>query len=107
MAIVTNLNALGPVPTGTVTFQDITYQGTTRITNVLDTNVSLLNGVAFITNSSLIASTNSFGNHFVTAIYNGDANFPSGTATLIQKVHASATTVTLVSAISSATNVTL
>jgi len=104
-AVVTNLTA-GPIPTGTITFQDITYQGTTRITNILAANVPLNGGVAGVTNSSLIASTNSFGNHFVTASYSGDINFPSSTATLIQKVHASGTTTILTSAVSLTTNVT-
>lgn len=105
-AVVTNQSVADPAPSGTITFQDITYQGTTRITNILAANVPLTNGVAGVTNSSLIASTNSFGNHFITARYSGDTNFPPGSATLIQKVHASGTTTTLTSAISSATNIT-
>jgi hypothetical protein len=104
--VVTNLDGAGPMPTGTVTFQDVTYQGTNAITNVLASNVSLENGAASVTNSSLIASVNAFGNHFITASYNGDTNFPPGRATLIQKVHTSGTTTTLTSSISSATNVT-
>jgi hypothetical protein len=67
--------------------------------------VPLNNGVASVTNSSLIASTNSFGNHFITASYSGDANFSPANATVLQKVHASATTLTLTSAVSSITNV--
>jgi hypothetical protein len=105
-AVITNLNPGGPAPTGTITFQDVTYQGITRITNVLAANVSLNSGIASVTNSSLIASTNSFGNHFITASYSGDANFSAARATLVQKVHASATTLTLTSAVSSTTNVT-
>jgi hypothetical protein len=103
-AIVTNLSGAAQTPTGAVTFQDITYQGTTRVTNILAANVPLNSGIASVTNSALIASTNSFGNHFITATYSGDTNFPSGQATLIQKVHASGTTTTLTSAISSTTN---
>jgi hypothetical protein len=105
-AIVTNLNGAGPTPTGTINFQDVTYQGITPITNVLASNVPLDNGAASVTNSSLIASTNAFGNHFITASYSGDTNFPPARATLIQKVHASGTTTILTSAISSITNVT-
>ena len=105
-AIVTNLSGGDPEPTGTITFQDVTFQGLTQITNILAANVPLSNGIAAVTNSSLIAATNSFGNHFITAIYSGDTNFPSGRATLVQKIHASGTTTTLTSAVSSATNVT-
>jgi hypothetical protein len=105
-AIVTNLSLGDPAPTGIITFQDIFYQGVTRLTNILASNVPLDNGVASVTNSSLIASTNSFGNHFITATYSGDTNFPPGNATLVQKVHASGTITTLTSAISSKTNVT-
>jgi hypothetical protein len=105
-AIVTNFSGGDPAPTGSITFQDATYQGLTQITNILAANVALSNGVAAATNSSLIASTNSFGNHFITAIYSGDTNYPGGRATLVQKVHASGTTTTLTSAVLSTTNVT-
>jgi len=105
-AIVTNFSGGDPAPTGTVTFQDVTYQGTSQITNILAANIALSNGMAAVTNTSLIASTNSFGNHFITAIYNGDTNYPGGRATLVQKVHASGTTLTLTSAVSLTTNVT-
>jgi len=94
------------MPSGTITFQDVTYQGTTRITNILASNVPLDSGIAIITNSSLFAATNAFGNHFITATYSGDANFPPGNATLLQKVHASGTATILTSAITSTTNVT-
>jgi hypothetical protein len=105
-AVVTNLDGAAPVPTGTITFQDFTYQGLTPITNILAANVPLSNGVAAVTTSSLIAGTNAFGNHFITAFYSGDTNFPLGHATLVQKVHASGTTTTLTSVLSSTTNVT-
>jgi hypothetical protein len=105
-AIVTNISGGDPAPTGTITFQDVTYRGITPITNVLVANVPLSNGIAAVTSSSLIASTNAFGNHFITAIYSGDTNFPPGRATLVQKVHASGTTTTLTSAVSLTTNVT-
>ena len=105
-AIVTNLNPLEPVPSGTVIFQDVTYQGIVRVTNILAADIPTINGIASITNSSLLASTNAFGNHFVTAIYSGDTNFPPGSATLLQKVHASGTATALTSALALATNVT-
>jgi Bacterial Ig-like domain (group 3) len=105
-AIVTNFSGGDPDPAGTITFQDVTYQGIAPITNILAANVPLSNGIAAVTNSSLIAATNAFGNHFITAIYSGDTNFPPGRATLVQKVHASGTMMTLTSSVSSTTNVT-
>ena len=96
-AIVTNLDALGPAPTGAVTFLDQTYKGLTAETNTLAANVPLTNGVAAITTSILSAGSNYLGNHFILANYSGDANFQAGSASLVQKVHASATTTTLTS----------
>ena len=58
----------------------------------------LSNSLAVITNSSLVPGSNYLGNYFVTAEYSGDAAFPSAKATLVQKVHASATTTSLSSA---------
>ena len=98
-AIVTNLNAGGLSPTGTVTFQARTHRGLTSITNVLAANVPLSNGVAMVTSSTLEAGgsypTNFLGNHLITATYNGDANFPVASVSLMQKVHASGTTTIL------------
>jgi hypothetical protein len=96
-AIVTNLDASGPVPTGSVTFLDQTYNGLTPETNTLAANVPLTNGVAVVSTSVLSAGSNYLGNHFISANYSGDANFQAGSASLVQKVHASATTTTLVS----------
>jgi len=104
-AIVTNLNPGGPSPTGTVTFLDRTYRGLSSVTNTLAANVSLTNGLAAATTAALSAGgsypTNFLGNHFITATYHGDANFPSASVMLVQKVHASATTTTIASAASS------
>ena len=97
-AIVTNLDSSTPKPTGTVTFQDMTYQGLVAQTNILAADVPLMNGMAVITNSTLFAGSNYLGNHFITAVYSGDAIFQTGTATLVQKIHASATITTLTSA---------
>ena len=105
-AIVTNLSGGDAAPTGTITFQNVTYEGVTQMTNVFAANVPLSNGMATVTNSSLTSSTNAFGNHIITAIYSGDTNYPGGRATLVQKVHASGTTTTLTAAVSSTTNVT-
>ncbi|MEY2427908.1 MAG: hypothetical protein QOJ40_793 [Verrucomicrobiota bacterium] len=91
-AVVTN-PAAGPVPTGTVAFQDVTYQGITRITNTLSAGVPLSNGIAVVSNPTLSASS-TLGNHFITALYSGDATFPANRATLVQKVHTRATTIT-------------
>jgi len=94
-AIVTNLDAAGPAPMGTITFQDLTYDGLEAITTTLAANVPLSNGLAAITTSTLRAGDGYLGSHFITAIYSGDDTFRTGSATLVQKVHASATTTTL------------
>jgi hypothetical protein len=62
----------GPVPTGTVTFED---GGTALAT------VSLANGVASFTTSSLTV-----GNHFITAAYSGNATYGAGSTTLVESV---------------------
>ncbi|HEU0037872.1 MAG TPA: Ig-like domain-containing protein, partial [Verrucomicrobiae bacterium] len=102
MAMVTNLNTSGPAPTGTVTFLDRTYRGLTGITNPLAADVPLTNGVASVTSSTLSAGgsypTNYSDSHFITATYSGDVIFPIASATLVQKMHASATTTTINSA---------
>ncbi|HKP02320.1 MAG TPA: Ig-like domain-containing protein [Chthoniobacterales bacterium] len=95
-ATVTNTGTPGPTPTGSVTFQDLTYQGTTAVTTTLGT-VSLSGGQAAITTSSLTAGSGFLGNHLITATYNGDANFSSGSARLVQKVHPSASATSLTS----------
>jgi hypothetical protein len=97
-AIVTNLDAVGPVPSGTVTFHDRTYQGLTAVTNILAATVPLTNGVAAVTTASLSAGSNYLGSHFITVSYSGDSTFQPGSATTVQKVHARATQTTLTSA---------
>jgi Big-like domain-containing protein len=97
-ATVSNPGSLAPTPSGTVTFVDFTYQDLTPITTTLAANVPLdANGQASVTTSSLAAGNGFLGNHLITATYDGDANFPAGNATLLQKVHAFATTTTLTS----------
>jgi len=86
-ATVTNLNPADPVPTGTVTFQDLYYRPTALISN-LATNLVLNHYMASITVSTL---SSNMGNHFITAIYSGDTNYPSTRITMLQKVHARAT----------------
>jgi hypothetical protein len=95
-ATVTNLNPSDPAPTGTVTFQDVTYAPSIRVTNILATNVVLSNYTASVTISTLSSNT---GNHFITAIYNGDTNFPSTSICMIQKVHAQASVTQIASSI--------
>lgn len=98
-AVVTNLNPGDPMPTGTVRFHDVTYQGLTTVSNVLALSVPLTNGVAAITTSNLTAGPNQLGNHWITATYSGDSNYTTGSATLVQKVHASATLTTVTSSV--------
>jgi hypothetical protein len=95
-ATVTNTGAPGSTPTGTVTFEDLTYQNTTPIMTTLASNVPLdANGQASITTSSLAAGNGFLGNHFITATYSGDGSFNGGSATLVQKVHAKGSTTTV------------
>jgi hypothetical protein len=96
-ATVSNPAGTGPVPSGTVTFQDLTYQGISAVTTTLGTVSLDANGVAAITTSSLTAGSGFLGNHLITATYSGDANFSTGSARLMQKVHGSATSTTLTS----------
>ncbi|MFZ1217722.1 MAG: Ig-like domain-containing protein [Chthoniobacterales bacterium] len=91
-ATVTNTGAGGPVPTGTVTFEDLTYQGTTPVTTTLGTVSLNGSGQASLTTSSLTAGSSFLGNHLITATYSGDANFSAGSTRLQQKVHANAST---------------
>jgi hypothetical protein len=84
-------------PTGSVTFFDNTYNGLTPVTTPLASNVPLsASGQASVTTSSLVADNSHPGNHFIVAIYNGDANHASTFATMVQKIHARATTTSIV-----------
>ena len=95
-ATVANTGAPGSMPTGTVTFQDFTYNGLTPVTTILAANVPLdANGQAAVTTSSLAAGNGYLGNHFITATYSGDGNFNGGSTTLVQKVHARGTVTTV------------
>ncbi len=93
-AVVTNFNGSGPVPTGSVTFFDKYYLSLTAHTNTLAT-VALSNGVASVSTAALVADGTNNGCHFITASYTGDTNFPAGAATLVQKIHAYASSTTL------------
>jgi hypothetical protein len=93
-ATITNTGPTGVIPTGTIVFTDFTYQDLTPVTITLATVPLDANGQATVTTSSLTAGNGYLGNHYVTAMYSGDSNFTHGDATLVQKVHASATTTT-------------
>ena len=95
-ATITNTGATTVIPSGTVTFQDFTYQDITPVTTTLASNVPLnASGQAAVTTSTLTAGNGFLGNHFITATYSGDGTFSGGSATLVQKVHASASTTTV------------
>ena len=95
-ATITNTGPGTVIPTGTVTFQDFTYQDITPVTTTLASNVPLdANAQATVTTSTLTAGNGFLGSHFITATYSGDGTFSGGSATLVQKVHASASTTTL------------
>lgn len=86
-------------PVGAVTFSDLTYNGTTAVESTLAINVPLnANGQASVTTSSLAAGSGNLGSHFIRANYNGDANHPASSVIMVQKVHAHASTLGLVSA---------
>jgi uncharacterized repeat protein (TIGR01451 family) len=103
-AMVTNLDASGPAPTGNVTFEDRTYSGLTAVTNILAAALPLTNSVAILTTSTLSADTNYLGSHYITAYYSGDGTFPAGSATLVQKVHAHATSTLVATAATGSNN---
>ncbi len=98
-AIVTNLDGSGNQPSGTVTFWDLTYEGQVVTNSILAIDVPLSNGTASVTTSNLTAGNDFLGNHFITATYSGDAEFSPGSATLVQKIHARATSTTLDSSV--------
>jgi hypothetical protein len=57
--------------------------------------VPIIDGTASVTTSGLLAVSTFIGSHFITASYSGDEHFPTTSASLVQKVHASGTTTTL------------
>lgn len=85
-------------PTGTVTFTDLTYNGFTPVATTLASNVPLdSNGQASVTTSSLAAGGGFRGSHFITATYSGDAGHSGSSVTMVQKVHANASTLVVTS----------
>jgi hypothetical protein len=93
---VTNTGNSGIRPTGTVTLTDTVYYVPSpgvldHTTTTLASNLALdTNGNANVTTSALTADK-----HFITVSYSGDSNFSAGNSSLIQFVHASASTTTL------------
>ncbi len=85
-AQVTGAGAPGVIPTGTVTFQNVSFQGVTPLSYALDTVPLDATGKASITVSGLAA-----GNHFITA------NFGNSSSTMVQAIHAEATATRLAS----------
>ncbi|MSU34292.1 MAG: hypothetical protein EXS36_04130 [Pedosphaera sp.] len=84
------------VPTGSITFTDLTYNGLTPVTTVLADDIPLdASGQASVTTFSLAAGGNFLGNHRITASYRGDVNFTGGSAQRVQKVHAYTTTMSV------------
>lgn len=80
-------------PTGTVTFAALTYNGSSAIGSTLAINVPLdANGRASVTTSSLTAGNGFLGNHFISANYSGDASHAASSVTMVQKIHANAST---------------
>jgi hypothetical protein len=96
-ASVTNTGTSGTIPTGTVTFTDTTYAVVNSTlqttTTTLASNVPLdANGNATFNSSSLTADF-----HFITVQYSGDSNFSAGSSSLVQTVHAGASSTALTS----------
>lgn len=92
------VSGTAPAATGTVTFSGLTYNGVTPVNTTLASNVPLnVLGQASVTTSSLLAGGAFHGSHFITATYSGDASHPASAGTMVQKVHASASTLALVS----------
>jgi hypothetical protein len=85
-------------PTGTVTFTDLTYNGNTPVTITLAANVPISgNGTASITTSSLAAGGSFRGSHFITVLYSGDGGHSASSVTMVQKIHANATSLVVTS----------
>lgn len=87
----------GGTPTGTVTFEDTTVESYVRVTRTLGTATLDGNGVATLTatlGGGAPVLNDHWGNHRIKATYNGDTTYPSGVATLSQKIHAFGSTTT-------------
>jgi hypothetical protein len=85
-AVVTNPAVGGAVPTGSVSF----FDGA----SVIATNVPLTNGLVLVMTTNLTG-----GAHFINVNYGGDALYPTGMVTLVQRVHAKSSAVTVASSV--------
>ena len=90
----------GPIPTGTVTFEDTIYfvigpdeLGST--TTVLAADVPLDPAG----HASCSTATLGKGSHFIKALYSGSGSFAPGSASLVQRIHQSASTTALTSSL--------
>ena len=97
-----HVTGTGPTPTGSVHFVDFTYGAYdgglgefTPVTVDLGTVPLDGSGNASISTTALTAGGDYLGNHFVTASFSGDGNYGSVETTIVQKVHANATTTAL------------
>ncbi|MBI3411311.1 MAG: Ig-like domain repeat protein [Planctomycetes bacterium] len=104
-ATVTGTNGTG-TPSGTVTFQDEThYLSSGMHTVVTQLTVVALDGAGHASltmpiSNSVVDPNNgnqtfAVNQHFISAVYSGDSTHSAATASLVQKVHDSATTTTL------------
>ncbi|HVQ39845.1 MAG TPA: Ig-like domain-containing protein [Pyrinomonadaceae bacterium] len=83
-------------PGGTVTFTGLTHNGQTQVPSTLASNIPInANGQASFTTSSLAAGGGFLGNHFITATYSGDGSHSGASVTMVQKVHANASSLAL------------
>lgn len=81
-------------PSGTFDFFDDTYNGLNPEHNTLATGVAVdVLGNAQFTTSALSAGGAYFGNHRITAVYSGDGGHSPGEGSMLQKVHAYATSI--------------
>ena len=90
---VTYTATVTPVPSsGTVTFTDNTYSGSTATSATLGVAQVDPNGQAVLQTSTSNFATSSLGNHFITASFSGDGTLAPGSVTMVQKVHAASST---------------
>lgn len=96
-AAVTNTGASGPTPTGTVTFTDTTYAVVGGVVQPTTTTLAANLPLDGTGHASYTSSTLSADRHFITVQYSGDANFSAGHSSLVQYIHASASSTALAS----------
>ena len=96
-AAVTNTGASGPTPTGTVTFTDTTYAVVGGVVQPTTTTLAANLTLDGTGHASYTSSTLSADRHFITVQYSGDANFSAGHSSLVQYIHASASSTALAS----------